>query len=160
ALSLILSILQPLNGAVFAYFSQQFALLSVGAVATAQINAAVIMLVQMPLAGVRRLSATRTAVVAAMVTISAACSQINFERTTVAFFVYSEIAAFPPPGEGKPASTVISGALGAADLILREFSEAAFSWTALSSIVVTGFILRYLFTQGSQIAAIGRGRFW
>lgn len=160
ALSLILSILQPLNGAVFAYFPQQIALMSVAAVATAQIAAAVIMFVQMPLAGVRRLSAIRTAVVAAMVTIAAACSRINFERTTVAFFFYSEIAAFPPPGEGKPAATVISAAVGAADLILRELSEAIFSWTALASIVATGLILSCLFTQGPQIGALARGRFW
>lgn len=160
SLSFMLSILQPLNGAVFAYFPQQLALLSVGAVATAQISATVIMLVQMPLAGVPRLSATRTAVVAAAITIAAACSQINFERTTVALFIYSELAAFPPPGDGKPASTIISAALGVSGLIFRELSEAAFSWAALSSIVVTGLILRRLFAQGPQIASIVQGHFW
>jgi Zn-dependent protease with chaperone function/heme/copper-type cytochrome/quinol oxidase subunit 4 len=160
SLSVVLSILQPLNGAVFAYFPQQLALLSVGAVATAQISAAVVMFVQMPLAGVRRVSAMRTAIVAAAVTIAAACSQIDFERTTVASFVYSELAAFPPPGDGQPVSDVISAALGAASLILREFCAAAFSWTVLFSTVVTALILRCLSAQGPQIAALRRGYFW
>ena len=160
ALSLILSIMQPLNGAVFAYFPQQLALLSVGAMGTAQMVAAIIMIAQMRLAGVRRIGALRMAVVAATTTIAAACSQINFERTTVAFFLYSELAAFPLPGEAEPAATVITAALGAGRVVVHELMEAAFSWAALSSIATTSLILRCLFRQAPRVAAIARGGFW
>src|SRR5262249_32024999 len=102
----------------------------------------------------------RMVVVATMITIATACSQIDFKRTTVALFIYSELAAFPLPGEGSPASTVVNAALGASGLVLREVIVAAVSWTSLLSVVATSLILKCLFGQAPRVTAVARGRFW
>ena len=165
ALSLILSIMQPLNGAVFAYFPQQLALLSVGAMGTAQMVAAIIMIAHAN-RRVRRIGALRMAVVAATTTTAAACSQINFERTTVAFFLFSELAAFPLPGEAEPAATVHYRGPRRWPRSYSELMEAAFRLgppcraSRRPALSCDAFSVRRPGLQRSLEAASGQSPFW